>query len=279
MELNEKEMDKIIKKCYEDLIVPNNIFEEAYSKLEDRKHNTFSVKILPAVAAIISVIIIICITIIIQKPKENNATIDIPIVDGENKETEAELPIASEIINEVGDSYQQIYNHLTSPVGLSLVEEEAHFIGVVKVQKILGYTNYIKKTDSYFPAPFIISKAIVEKVYKGDLKGEIEMMSYGGIITVSDYIKSKLPGESIDARYKNMTEEEKENTFIKVMNSFTWSTIEPDVGKYYLVFMNYSENLESYQVLDDLIYEYDIKNDRTKNTETNEWEDYEFGRR
>ena len=54
------------------------------------------------------------------------------------------------------------------------------------------------------------------------------------------------------------------------------STIEPEVGKYYLVFMNYNNDLECYQVLDDLIYEYDITNNTTKNTDTNEWEYYEF---
>ena len=167
-------------------------------------------------------------------------------------------------------------NHLTSPVGVNLIEEESQFVGVVKIEKINGYTNYIKKTNSYFPAPFIISEVTVEKVFKGNLSGELEIMSYGGVISVNDYIRSKLPGESIDAKYINLTEEEKEKTFVKIINSFTMSTIEPEVGKYYLVFMNYNNDLECYQVLDDLIYEYDITNNTTKNTDTNEWEYYEF---
>lgn len=160
---------------------------------------------------------------------------------------------------------------------MSLIEEESQFVGVVKIQKILGYTNYIKKTDSYFPAPFIISKVTIEKVFKGDLKGELNIMSYGGVISVSDYLKSLIPGQSIDSKYQKLTEEERENTYIRVMNAFTLPTIEPDVGKYYLVFMNYNNNLESYQVLDDLIYEYDIVKDKTRNTDTNEWDNYEFG--
>lgn len=280
MELNEKEIDKIIRKSYEDIEIPDDIFNEAYENLEERKYNISIIKYLSGVAAIIAIIFVVLIVSVFPKEKNNtDNTNSNPIMDGKDKEIESELPIASGIINELGDSYQQIYNHLTSPVGLSLVEEEAQFVGVVKVQQILGYTNYIKKTDSYFPAPFIISKVTVEKVYKGTLNGETEMMSYGGVITVSDYIKSRLPGQSIDAKYKNMTEEEKENTFIRVVNSFTWSTIEPDIEKYYLVFMNYNEDLECYQVLDDLIYEYDINNDKTKNTDTNEWEEYEFGKR
>jgi GMP synthase PP-ATPase subunit len=92
-----------------------------------------------------------------------------------------------------------------------------------------------------------------------------------------NYVKAKAQAEMLENLKGILTDEEKENTFIKVINSFTLSTIEPEVGKYYLVFMNYNDDLEHYQVLDDLIYEYDIQNDKTKNTNTNEWEDYKFG--
>lgn len=276
MELNEKEIDKIIKKSCEDVEVPKEIFQEVYENLEEKKNSVPIIKYLSGVAAIIIVILIVITINAFQKDKENS---NIPTIDSKNESIESELPVASSIINEIGDSYQQVFDHLTSPVGMNLIEEESQFVGVVKIEKIDGYTNYIKKTNSYFPAPFIISKVTVEKVFKGNLSGELEIMSYGGVISVNDYIKSKLPGQSIDAKYSNLTEEEKEKTFVKVINSFTMSTIEPEVGKYYLVFMNYNNDLESYQVLDDLIYEYDITNNATKNTDTNEWEHYEFGKK
>ena len=274
MEINEKEIDKIIRKSYEDIKIPNNIFDEAYQNLEDKKSNINIIKYLYGIAAIIMIIFIVVTITVIPKEEENSSS---TIIDGKNEEVDAELPIASGVINELGDSYQPMLNHLTSPMGMSLIEEETEFVGVVKVEKIMGYTNYINKTDTYFPSPFIISKVNVEKVFKGELNGELEIMSYGGVISVSDYLESLQPGQSIDSKYQNLTDEEKENTFIKVINSFTLSTIEPEVGKYYLVFMNYNDDLEHYQVLDDLIYEYDIQNDKTKNTNTNEWEDYEFG--
>lgn len=276
MELNEKEIDKIIKKSCEDVEVPKEIFQEVYENLEEKKNSVPIIKYLSGVAAIIIVILIVITINAFPKDKENS---NIPTIDSKNESIESELPVASSIINEIGDSYQQVFDHLTSPVGMNLIEEESQFVGVVKIEKIDGYTNYIKKTNSYFPAPFIISKVTVEKVFKGNLSGELEIMSYGGVISVNDYIKSKLPGQSIDEKYSNLTEEEKEKTFVKIVNSFTMSTIEPEVGKYYLVFMNYNNDLESYQVLDDLIYEYDITNNATKNTDTNEWEHYEFGKK
>lgn len=278
MELNEKEIDKIIRKSYENIEVPKDIFEEAYENLEEKRDNTIIIKYLSGVVAIITVILVLLTIIIIPKEKEDS-NISTPIIDGKNEVVQSELPVASGTINELGESYQPMINHLTSPIGMSLIEEESQFVGVVKIEEIKGYTNYIKKTNSYFPAPFIISKVTVEKVFKGNLSGELEIMSYGGVISVSDYIKSKLPGQSIDSRYEMLTEEEKKNTFVRVHNSFTESTIEPDEGKYYLVFMNYNNDLEHYQVLDELIYEYDIENNKTKNTNTNEWEHYEFGKK
>lgn len=279
MNLNEKEVDKIIKESYEDIEVPIDIFNEAYENLEEKRDNTIIVKYLSGIAAIITVIFIIVTVSILPREKNNNDSNSIPIIDGENKEVESNLPVASDIIYTMGETYQPMINHLTSPMGMSLIEEESQFVGIVKIEKIIGYTNYIKKTDTYFSTPFIISKVKVEKVFKGDLNGETEIMSYGGVISVSDYIKSKQPGQSIDAKYQSLTEEEKENTFVKIQNAFTLATIEPEIDKYYLVFMNYNDDLECYQVLDDLIYEYDINNDKTKNTDTNEWEIYEFGKR
>lgn len=274
MELNEKEIDKIIIQSYKDVEIPKDIFEEVYENLEEKRENITIIKYISGVAAII-VILLLLITISMF-PKESKNS-NIPVIDSKNEDIQAELPVASGTINELGDSYQQMFNHLTSPIGMSLIEEESQFVGVVKIEEIKGYTNYIKKTNSYFPAPFVISKVTVKKVFKGNLSGDLEIMSYGGVISVSDYIKSKLPGESIDSKYQKLTEEERNNTFIRVMNAFTLPTIEPEIGKYYLVFMNYNNDLECYQVLDDLIYEYDIENNKTKNTDTNEWDKYEFG--
>lgn len=273
MEINEKEIDKIIRKSYEDLKIDNSIFDEVYQNLEDKKSNKTIIKYLSGIAATIMIIVVVVIITVI--PKEDNSSST--IIDGKNEEIDGELPIASGVINELGDSYQSMLNHLASPMGMSLIEEETEFVGVVKIEEIIGYTNYISKTNTYFPSPFIISEVSIEKVFKGELNGKLEIMSYGGVISVSDYLKSLQPGQSIDSKYQNLTDEEKENTFIKVINSFTLSTIEPEVDKYYLVFMNYNDDLEHYQVLDDLIYEYDIQNDKTKNTNTNEWEDYKFG--
>ena len=273
MDYKDEDIDKVIKESMNNIQIPKSIFEEAYSLLEDKSSKNYIKNILYIAAVLIVIVLLVVGIISVNSAKDKN----IPIVEGNNN-IESELPTASYTINELGDSYQPIINHLTSPVDLSLVEEEAQFVGVVKVEKITGYTNYLKEQKKYFSTPFIQSKVTIEKVYKGNLSGEIEMSSYGGVISVSDYEKALTNRQNIDSRFKDYTDEEKENTYIRVINSITISTIEPEVGKYYLVFMNYNNDLESYQVLDDLIYEYDIENDKTKNTETNEWEEYEFGK-
>lgn len=273
MKLNDTDIDKIIKDSIKNTTVPKEIFEEAYKALDNKKTDSMLFRYLVGIAAIIIVVFLV-ITNIHTDTTDN--TLSTPELSGE---TEAELPVASDIINTLGESYQPTLGHIASPSGLTLVEEEAQFVGVVKVEKILGYTNYIKGQNLYSRTPFIISKVSVEKVYKGTLNGEIEIISYGGVISISDYEKALQKEQSLDSKYKNLSPEEKENTYIRIINSTTMKTIEPEVGKYYLVFMNYSKNLESYQVLDDLIYEYDINKDKTKNTNTNEWETYEFGRK
>ena len=277
MELNDKNIDKIIKDSIQNTKVPKEIFSEAYNSLNTKKTNLISFKYFVGIAAVIIAIFVIVINI--HKANNTNDDLSTPQISSETDEIESELPVASDVIDTLSDSYQPTTGHITSPNGLTLIEEDAQFVGVVKIEKILGYTNYIKGQDLYSRTPFIISKVSIEKVYKGTLSGELEIMSYGGVISVSDYEKSLLEGQSLDAKYKNLTASEKENTYIRVINSTTMKTIEPEVGKYYLVFMNYSKNLESYQVLDDLIYEYNIDEDKTKNTNTNEWEYYKFGKK
>ena len=49
-----------------------------------------------------------------------------------------------------------------------------------------------------------------------------------------------------------------------------------EMGKSYLVYMSLNKNFDKYQVLDNLIYEYDLENNKIKNAETGEWIDYYF---
>ena len=275
MENKESRLDELIKNSYDKIEVPSYIFEEAYNNLGDNKEKHTIFKYVVSLAAIVTIIAIVYLFNIKDTNVDNNDN-NITIIGNENV-VEAELPVATDVINTFGETYQPIQSYI-SPVGLTMVEQDATFVGVVKINKIIGYTNFIKKLNKYNPTPFIISNVSVEKVYKGDLNGNVEIMSYGGVITVSDYEKSLIEGKMLEEKYSNMTKEEKESTYVTIYDTFTLNTIEPNIGKYYLVFMKYSDNLESYQVLDTLIYEYDIYEDKVKNPITNEWEKYEFGK-
>ena len=61
MELDEKEIDKIIKKSCEEIEIPKEIFQEVYKNLEEKKSNVPIIKYLSGVAAIIIVILIVII--------------------------------------------------------------------------------------------------------------------------------------------------------------------------------------------------------------------------
>ena len=275
MENNEKMIDKIIQNSYNDIQVPHNMFEDIYDNIEE---NTKQSKLMYiSIAAAILVIVLIAIFAIFNTKQNVNDDESTTILNGNNEETQAELPIASETINTLGDSYQQLMWPFVTPVGNTLIETNTPYIAIVKVNKIIGYTNYIKKLDKYNQTPFIISDVSVEKVFKGELPDNIEMMSYGGVISISDYEKANEEYQEVgNTHYDYLTQEEKDNTYIRILNTFTLNTLEPDEGKYYLVFMNYSDNLENYHVMDTLIYEYDITTNCIRNTDTNKWEPYEY---
>ncbi|MDO4283652.1 MAG: hypothetical protein Q4D02_08470 [Clostridia bacterium] len=274
--MEHKDIDKIIRNSYENVKIPDNLFENAYSNLEYKKPHTWYFKY----AAVFVLIIGITITLIIILNKQNkNENIQTPNVAVEKpiQNEEKKLPVASSIINLIGDEYVQNRNLFISPVGLNLVEEETQNIVVVKLEKILYYTNYIEKRNVYTITPFTASKVSVVKSYKGNLTGELEIMSYGGVITLSDYEKACEPEQIKKQGLDKKTQEEKDTTYIEVLNSLTAPLPKLVEGKYYLVFMNYNDNFEKYQVLDTLLYEYDIETDKIRNTDTNEWEDYTFG--
>ena len=276
MEINEEKIDKVIRNSYKNVEIPSYIFEEAYEKIRNEKKSRANYKFFFSFSAVFIIVIAIYLVGIINKSKIDNESA-VPPMQGEKEEIQSELPVASDKINTIGDLYQPIQNYI-SPNNLTLVEQTAEFVGVVKVNKIIEYTNYIKRLDKYNQTPFIKSNVSIQKIFKGEIIDNFDMFSYGGVISVSDYEKSLTDGKTLQEKYSNMSEEEKENTFVSIYDTFTLNTIEPIVGKDYLVFIKFSNNLEGYQVLDTLIYEYDLENDMVKNPTNNTWEKYEFGK-
>ena len=275
MENNEKNIDKIIQDSYNNIRIPQDMFEDIYANIEQSSKQS-KLKYISLAAAVLVIVLIVILALFNTKQNVNEEESDI-IINGNNEETLAELPIASETINTLGDSYQQLMSPFITPIGNTLIETHTPYIAIVKVNKIIGYTNYIKKLNKYSPTPFIISDVSVEKVFKGDLQANFIMMSYGGVITISDYEKACEEYQEVrNTHYDNLTQEEKDNTYIRILDTFTLNTLEPEIGKYYLVFMNYSDSLENYYVMDSLIYEYDINTHSIKNTDTNKWEHYEY---
>ena len=276
--MRENNVDEYIKNIYNESEIPKYIFEEIFLKLDNKRRNN---NILKYVAAFSLLIVAIGTSIYIFLSSRNEELI--ANIDNEDKNVEIdlpkyadELPTASMKVGLIGSSNSSMYKFI-SPIGLSMVNDETPYIAVVTLNKTLYYTNYCEKKDSYLHTPMTVADVTLNKIFKGEItEKRFEMMYYGGIISLEDYVKSCFKEEIIKGGYDKMTDEYKNSTYVEVIDNFTMNMPPIENGKSYLVFMSFNKNFDKYQVLDNLIYEYDLENNKIKNVETGEWIDYYF---
>ena len=275
-------IDNYIKHIYKNSDIPNNILDKAFDNLENSKKNNKTIYI--KYIASFSIIIFILATGISIFIKTSNSTKQQDInqnddnnsiqIDHNNYATENEIPVASYTIDL--DSSSGTSNKFISPMGLDLLKENSDCIAVIKLNKILYYTNYCQKLDFYSTTVLTVSNVHIHKLYKGSLNGELEIMSLGGIVSISDFEKGCQPEQVKKLGFDKMSSEEKENTYIKVKDTLSSKLPPLEEEKYYLVYLKYNERFDKYQVLDQFIYEYDITNDTIKNIDTNEWSSFVY---
>ncbi len=256
-------------------------FKESYNKIiniNNKKGNALKY-IVCLVIVILAVTGIIIYFSNFNKNEENNTN----IVEDNNEITEqkediyasaSNLPVASYSISLSDQS--DIAPKFISPIGLDIVKEDSDCIAVVKLNKILYYTNYSEKVNQYTQVPLTASDVTIEKVFKGNLADSFEMLSIGGIISIKDYEKACQPEQIKKHGFDKMDEKEKETTYIEIKSTMTIGLPKLENDKYYLVYLKYNNNFDKYQVIDKFIYEYDINNDTIKNTDTNEWIKFEY---
>lgn len=278
-------IDEFIKYSYKNTNIPNEIFNVAYSNLNNKNSNKIY-KYLKYVACF-SLIIIILITSIIFLMKPSN--IDNQLANNENIEnndnttnnitndnyaSDINLPVASYTLNL--NPTNNIGNKFISPMELEIIHQDSDCIAVVKLNKKLYYTNYSEKSNLYSTVPLTVSNISVEKLFKGSLADNSEIMSIGGVLTISDYEKSCQPEQIKKHGFDKMFQEEKDNTYIEIINTITLKMPKLEEGKYYLVYLKYNINFEKYQVLDQFIYEYNINTQKIKNLDTGNWEQFSY---
>ena len=277
--MKENNVDEYIKRIYQESEISKDIFKEAFSKLDSNRRNN---NILKYVACFSLLIAFIGTSIFIFLSSSNEKLI--ASNDKEDGKIEIELPkyaddlpTASIKVGLTGSVNDVSMYKFISPIGLTMVNENTPIIAVVTLNKKLYYTNYSEKLKVYMKTPMTVAEASLEKVFKGEVNDKkFKIMYYGGVISLADYVKACFPEEIIKGGYDKMTDEYKNTTYIEVIDSFTMSMPPIETGKSYLVFMSFNKNFDKYQIWDNLIYEYDLENNKIKNEETGEWIDYYF---
>lgn len=270
-------IDEFIKYAYQNTTIPNDIFNDIYSNLNIKSNYNISTYI--KYVACFTIIIGIFIGSIIfftnsfntnNQLANNNST----QVKQNNYASEPELPVASYTLNLSSSS--NISNKFIHPMELDIIKKDSDCIAIVKLNKILYYTNYSKKVNLYSTTVLTVSDITVQKLLKGSLNTNSQIMSVGGIISISDFEKGCQPEQIKKHGFDKMSIEEKENTYIEIKDSISSKLPILQQGKYYLVYLKYNNKFEKYQVLDQFMYEYNINDSTIKNLDTNEWEYFNY---
>lgn len=241
----------------------DNILRKKYKKekcpefvMHSRENNKVKLYIFSSVCICV-VLTLIFIKMATLKNSDNDSNITNNNV-AENVEKSAEnLPIANEKLN------------ISTDIA-SISSFKPEIIAVVKVNKIISYTNYSEKYNQY---SLPITKAEIEnvKLLKGNNFDKLIMNKLGGIVSILDYEKSMSERQKENSIYRNMTEEEKKNTYIEITTSLSLSMADIMEGKLYLVALRKDDYYGDYNTY--VFYEYDIDSGKIINKNTKEKED------
>lgn len=275
-----KKEDNMIREKLKSGDASSEIFKEAYEKLGLTKEYNKVKKIkqqikiaketLKYAACIILISIISFSTYSLIKNQNCTAEGEKPV---EIKES-ADLPVATMLIDELGDSEKNSF--FMSPVGKKELVESADYIAIVKLKKIKKYFNYISKLNVYSNVPLTLSEYEIVNNLKGDLNGDVDIITFGGVISLLDYEKACPISMDKKLGLEYMSEEEKAKTYVKVSNDKTKTIPELEKDKHYLVYFRYNEGMGAYKMIESTFYEYNMENSTILNTDTLEWEKFEF---
>ena len=243
-------IDKIIKKKYLEVEVP----KVELDKLQVRKSYTGY-----KVAIIVLALVMVTIGVkTINNNNTNDVNTDSNLPQNIVAENDIELPVATETIE---------WGPGIASINADLLIKELDYVAIIKVNKILGYTNY-SEIQKRYTIPITKFEATVEKSLKGNISGTVEINKYGGIISMADWEKTFTEEKKEQMGYNNIPIEEKENTYINICNSITMSWAEVKENGTYLVLLK--EDTEVYGGLMVIGYlkEYDETTQSVKSGQT-----------
>ncbi len=196
--------------------------------------------------SIIVVIFVITITcILINNNKEN--TEQPQVAKNSNiREKERIIPINENLDEE------QIYMNLESSGSFltdmsdnTTIANDAEWIIIGTVESIEGMTNYNPTTENYVMAR-TVGTIKVNKVIKGNLnEDKISFIRLGGVVPLGEYIKSQPQAHLEKMGLNNLSQEDKENKYVKETMA---GDIEIEENKTYLMYIAYSDYYDRYSI-------------------------------
>lgn len=249
-----EEYEKIMRKKYDEVEVPEkigkNIIEIAKQRKEEANRKKILYRRITTLAACF--ILLIGITGIVYMNKKNI------IEDADNKDN---LNISYPVLYAYNSIEYPKYNIVKPAI-----------IAVVRLEEILKYTNYSSKQDKYYKEPVtFISVESVKKII-GEVNSETKVYKFGGIVDVNNL--KNIGAEFYDKNKRRV----KLNSIEKNVEIVTNTSIiqaKPEIGKTYLVCLQYDSRIyDSYYCYGRYGFvEYDEATGKVKNVETGEWED------
>ena len=196
---------------------------------------------------------------LVIRMQEGSATKFLWQQETEKKEGESEKNIIQETIIEEKDEFEDN----------ELLQQSAEKIVVGKIRKILKVSNYNEKTGEYaetytYANVEILENCLEKQFNEMEIKENLEVMFYGGMIPYEEYEKSLEVSEREELdRSRGFIEnpEKKKETFVI---SQMKEQVKVEEGKTYLMYLVYSDTYEKYVPISEVygIKEYNVENDK-----------------
>lgn len=212
-------IDNILKKKYSEIEVPDVSFKKIQTQ---KSYSVYKVAII-----ILALMMITIVVKIINNNKINNVNIDNNLQQNVVAKNNTKFPEATKTID---------WGPVMASINADLLIKKLDYVAIIKVNKILGYTNYSEILKKY-TLPITKFEANIEKTLKGNINGTVEIKKYGGIISMADWEKTFTEEQKEQYGYNNIPKEEKENTYINIVNSVTMSWAKVKENTKYLVFL------------------------------------------
>lgn len=269
-----EKIDNILKNKYNEIETKINInTDEIINELlEKERKNKINISFLFKMVACFSIVLLLSFGIYYyNNVYQNTNSTPNSLLIGESKGKENKQPITKLTIESVENN---------SNNAISIGKEIPDCIVIVKIDKILGYTNYSEKIQKYTGPTTNYKATILETLkYNNDTKkilnNNIEFFKYGGTVLISDYEKILPELEKERLGFNSMSTKYKQETYINVVYDIDKELPELIEGKVYLIFLKndnyYFDKL--YITRKYGIMEYDTNTQKVKNNITNVWED------